>query len=199
MDNKITEETLKRKGHGGPKPRKTKIENGKTLWMCCHCKQYLPIENYSRRADCDRPRSECMECRKETSRLYHYRRVRRFIPTEGDAKEFFIKEDRKKRDINYHLKRMMFNRVKQNSKKRGIKFEIEIEDIEIPKECPILKHKFIPYSFKYGYSLDRIDNNKGYIKGNIRVISRLANIMKSSATDEELKLFSKNIQNYIKK
>lgn len=42
-------------------------------------------------------------------------------------------------------------------------------------------------------SIDRIDNNKGYIKGNIIVMSRLANMMKNSANFNQLKMFSKNI------
>jgi len=35
--------------------------------------------------------------------------------------------------------------------------------------------------------LDRIDNNKGYIKDNVWVISRKANTIKNNASLEELK------------
>jgi hypothetical protein len=35
-------------------------------------------------------------------------------------------------------------------------------------------------------SIDRIDNNKGYTKDNIMVISRRANILKKDATFDEL-------------
>jgi hypothetical protein len=45
----------------------------------------------------------------------------------------------------------------------------------------------------YSPSLDRIDNNKGYIKGNVEVISWKANIMKSNASPEELVEFAKAI------
>ena len=37
----------------------------------------------------------------------------------------------------------------------------------------------------------------GYVKGNVRVISYKANIMKSDATIEEIKLFAKNVVKYL--
>lgn len=42
-------------------------------------------------------------------------------------------------------------------------------------------------------SLDRIDSTKGYTLANVRVISYLANVMKSSATHDELIEFARGI------
>jgi hypothetical protein len=76
-------------------------------------------------------------------------------------------------------------------------FNIEVSDIVIPNKCPYLD---IELSTNYNdhdkpnyYSIDRIDSSKGYVKGNIQVISRLANTMKNGATIEQLKVFSENV------
>jgi len=42
-------------------------------------------------------------------------------------------------------------------------------------------------------SLDRIDNSKGYVSGNLRFISFMANIARSNMTDEELVEFCKAV------
>lgn len=93
----------------------------------------------------------------------------------------------------------MWKAAKKRAKERELDFNIEESDIVIPKMCPILE---VPLEFgtksnyDYSPSLDRIDNTKGYIKGNIQVISKKANTMKNSATLQELETFCKNILRY---
>lgn len=71
-----------------------------------------------------------------------------------------------------------------------MEFNITEEDIPVPKCCPILG---IPLRFGEGRvidntpSVDRIDNSKGYIKGNVRVISHRANKLKSDITVAQVK------------
>lgn len=48
----------------------------------------------------------------------------------------------------------------------------------------------------YNASLDRIDNSKGYIKGNVRFISYMANTARGIYTDEQLIEFCKTVANF---
>ena len=91
------------------------------------------------------------------------------------------------------------------AKRRGIHFDLKYTDFELPEYCPILGIKI-----EYGAgsdgnapnhaSLDRIDNTKGYIPGNVMIVSRLANAMKNEASFEQLQSFVTNytyLLNYI--
>jgi len=91
--------------------------------------------------------------------------------------------------------------IKKRAKLKGIEFDLKIEDIpEIPKYCPILGIEIIPNNtnkpLDSSPSLDRINNKKGYIKDNIRIISNRANRIKSDATLEELKMIIKDMEQY---
>jgi hypothetical protein len=80
--------------------------------------------------------------------------------------------------------------AQQRARKEGCPFELTLRDIIVPKVCPILG---IPLLIGTGTaspnspSLDRIDPQKGYVPGNVMVISHRANTIKSDATPEELR------------
>ncbi len=84
------------------------------------------------------------------------------------------------------LEKRILNRVKARAKRRGLEFNLELSDIILPNRCPVLD---IPFEYNHKdwtYSLDRTDNFKGYIKGNVQIISNKANRIKGDATVEEL-------------
>lgn len=79
--------------------------------------------------------------------------------------------------------------AKARARRKGFAFDLDISDLVVPEACPVFKQP-LAFGTRYSYSTDRIDNSSGYIKGNVQVISRLANSMKYDATAEELKLFA---------
>lgn len=82
-------------------------------------------------------------------------------------------------------------------KRKTLPFDITFQDVEevYPKDglCPVFKIHLVPKDKKYTPTIDRIDSSLGYVKGNIQILSMLANKMKSDSTREELLLFSKGI------
>lgn len=90
---------------------------------------------------------------------------------------------------NTRQSKYLLDNSKANSRRRGNEFSITEADIVVPEVCPIFGTKF-EIGTMSAASVDRIDNNKGYVKGNIQIISRKANTMKNSASPEELLLFA---------
>lgn len=93
-------------------------------------------------------------------------------------------------------KSVIITAVRSRAKRDGIPFNITEEDFDIPEYCPILGLKLKEASIgsigRNSPSLDKILPELGYVKGNVRVISNMANSMKQDATPEELILFCKN-------
>lgn len=96
---------------------------------------------------------------------------------------------RRKERPSEHLWKMARHRAKEGN----IEFSISPADILVPEFCPYLETKFSFENKATIPSLDRIDPTKGYIKGNIQVISWMANQMKNNASIEQLMVFAKGI------
>lgn len=90
--------------------------------------------------------------------------------------------------------------IKFSAKKRNLDFNLKYSDFELPIFCPILGVK-LEYgkntNSPFNASIDRIDNTKGYIRGNIIVISRKANLMKNDASLEDLQIYCTNMEKLI--
>lgn len=90
-----------------------------------------------------------------------------------------------------HPTRHLLQNVRNNAKRRGHEFSLEYEDVVWPTHCPALGIE-LNYRNKRGGprndspSVDRIDNSKGYVKGNVIVVSQLANRIKTSATPAQV-------------
>lgn len=92
----------------------------------------------------------------------------------------------------------LLRNARSRSKLNDIEFNITLEDICIPTHCPYLGIELTSSnpkgsSRRNSASLDRIDPTKGYIKGNIQVISHLANTMKNDAPKDLLVAFANSV------
>jgi len=96
---------------------------------------------------------------------------------------------------NVNLKRLL-QHLKQSAKRRGLDFNLTegyLSELSFPLTCPILN---VPLEYgKRGYdefkpSVDRIDSNLGYIRGNIQILSIKANRSKNNLSEAELKKFA---------
>ena len=113
---------------------------------------------------------KCMSCHKADSKYYN-----------------------KTHGMSHSIEYRLFQTSQARAKKRNLDFNIELNDIFIPDYCPVLNIKIDKRLFKKSSrraldnsaSLDRIDSLKGYIKGNIAVMSYLANSIKNEGNAAE--------------
>lgn len=135
---------------------------------------------------------------KEKKKLYDIEYRKKNKEKRSNQNQVWYESHRKKKfkeDPQHYL----WYVARTRSRQKGTEFTITKEDIVIPKICPILGltltkgNGYLPNAM----SLDRIDNTKGYIPGNVRVISRQANLLKSSLTLDVLEKLIKYIKNEI--
>ena len=146
-----------------------KAKNGR-MWACKHCIDNKPSDL------------------SDTAYRRRYDVAYRDKLNEGKRKEHYE-----------HVEEYMLRRARKRAEKYGYEFNLELSDIIIPEICPILEVPLVlgtKDDYEYTPSIDRIDNSKGYVKGNIQIISKKANSMKNSATIEELTKFCKNVLRY---
>lgn len=118
------------------------------------------------------------------------RKPQKYVETEGPRYEYY----RQAFTGTFEKKvRILVSTARARAKERGVPFSITTADLARVTNCPILG---IPMDFaKKGRgaadnspSIDRIDPAKGYVPGNVWIISSKANRMKSDATLQELEL-----------
>lgn len=163
--------------------------------ICTKCKIEKEESEYSPCSSCKTGRRTiCRNCsylkRSEKKEIYEQRRRERRLDPSYRRKELdLLKVSRITNRAHY-----LYMSIKERSNRKNIPFNIEERDIIIPELCPVMgtpltKGKMDQYDWN-APSVDRINPELGYIKGNIMVISRKANTMKNNASKEELIKFS---------
>lgn len=99
-----------------------------------------------------------------------------------------------KEDIDlYRVKREKYRGKKANAERLGIEFSIDFGEIDWPTTCPILGIELNYFSegiSENSVSFDRLDPNRGYVSGNVVVLSWRANRIKNNGTAEEHRMIA---------
>lgn len=97
-------------------------------------------------------------------------------------------------DELYKKKSKIFSEILKSSRVRNLDFDLGEDDICVPKICPVFGTPIVnepPCGLRgvqrpNSPSVDRVDNTRGYVKNNIRIISNRANLLKGAASLVEL-------------
>lgn len=89
-------------------------------------------------------------------------------------------------------KHKIWESAARRARARGVPFALTVHDIpSIPERCPVLGIKIQANTtagpLDSSPSIDKIDPSRGYIPGNVRIISHRANRIRSDASAEELR------------
>jgi hypothetical protein len=127
---------------------------------CTDCKEIKPFSEFHKhRTALFGYNTVCKACRVPISKVHHQ---------------------------NTSYEHRLFHAAKSRATRKNREFSIELSDIQIPAVCPVLG---VPIVLKagsdYAPSLDRIDSSRGYVKGNVIVMSKRANTLKNNMTLEE--------------
>ena len=149
------------------------VPNG--YYYCSACKQILDesffYETNSIGAYKESKHQICRGCNKEKAR-------RSYRNNKSSTVERYKKNPDKK----------MYQNIKAKAKLKNIPFNLDEEDIKIPTLCPVLGIPLIPFSNSDNSpTVDKYIPQLGYIKENINIISRKANLIKTNATKEDIK------------
>lgn len=82
----------------------------------------------------------------------------------------------------------LLERARRRAKRAGIRFRLDRSDVLVPPTCPALGKPLLvgrPRSAA-SPSLDRIQPERGYVRGNVRVVCDAANRLKSDLTLAQL-------------
>lgn len=157
---------------------------------CTRCFKVKPLEEYEPKPS-GGLRSRCHECMAKSRAYYEKTKDRQKAAAKTWTAENREKWNARRRQRNRDNPAWyLFTHVRRRAKSKGIPFTLTLADVVVPEVCPILG---IPLVMGDGHarpnspSIDRIDPTKGYVPGNVHVISNRANTIKNDASIEDLR------------
>jgi hypothetical protein len=159
------------------------------LSTCCKCLQRKGLSEFG--VDARRPggrKSRCRKCERE------HRKPSDPAATKARSAAYRAKNRerlaQKQRDKAFARPEIaLIASAKRRAKERGLLFDLVAADVFIPEFCPALGLRLKRGRGKpcdASPSLDRVDPARGYVRGNVIVVSHKANRIKQDATAAEL-------------
>jgi hypothetical protein len=166
--------------------------------QCPKCKQMLPVEMFAKnRSKKDGLQYWCRSCKSKQSSNYYVNGGKEKVRSYNKLNPVKVITAQLVRD------------ARERARDKCLPFDIDLyyirsmvgNNAELSSHCPVFG---IPLEWScqrnqgrgphpYAPSIDRIDPERGYVKGNVWIISYRANTIKSNATHEELKLVTKAV------
>src|ERR1700675_389529 len=102
----------------------------------------------------------------------------------------FAEKKAKRRPGMQAMRRLKMNwkKCRERAIEKGIPFNLDLEDCQPPACCSVFGTPFkVGLPWYQRASIDRVKPELGYVKGNIRIISQLANSIKSTANSTQIR------------
>ena len=166
---------------------------------CSKCKNWLDLSMFSSRIRIPSPSTK--DESKKVPTLY-YRSDCKKCSLEYINTDKYCSPEKRRELHRKDPRKVMFIHARKRAKEKKLDFNIKLSDITIPEICPLLNIPLYVSDIKLGPnspSLDRIDSTKGYIKGNVMVISYRANTAKGNLSLIELELLVSNLKRVLYK
>lgn len=139
--------------------------------------------------------SECCECARLGTFVYSRKKIQEnpsWSCQKARAYRNHLSENSSDPDFSIRVAKELLRHARRRAKKKELLFNLVPEDLlPIPINCPVLKTPLLYFGSERNNknnaaSVDRIENEKGYVPGNVRIISWRANHIKTDATIEEV-------------
>lgn len=166
---------------------------------CKKCKNWLDLSLFSTRVRIPSPTTKDDD--KKIPTLYYRSECKKCSIEMVNTDKYCSPEARRKQHRKDPRKVMLVH-ARSRAKKAGLDFNIDYEDVIVPEFCPLLNIPIFVTDVSVGANsptIDRIVCDKGYIKGNVWVISHKANSAKNNLTLNELELLTKNLKRVLYK
>lgn len=166
---------------------------------CKKCSNRLDLSLFSSRIRMPSPTTRDKD--KKIPTLY-YRELCKECSLKTVNKSKYCSPEARRKQHRKDPRKVMLVHAKARAAKNNLDFNIDYDDIIVPKKCPLLGIPLFVSDKKVGSNsptIDRIICSKGYVKGNVLVISHKANCAKNSLTLKELEVLVKNLKRVLNK